>query len=235
MAYPPTNSITSIVQAIQSELALPLNGLLDATGQQLASLMTSAGIELMLFYPWQQLSKDFTVVLDGVSQEYNLPTDWEYFVDQTQWDSSNQWPLMGPTSAQQWQWLQNGVVSSMPRIRWRVRANKFQVFPVTETSTLVMEYISGEWVTSSDGLTFYRTIQTGTDISLLDPFLLQKYVKLKFWESKGFNTAAFRDDFMRVYWNLLGKDKGAPVLSLVPSRRSNLITVYNVPDGSWTV
>jgi hypothetical protein len=141
---------------------------------------------------------------------------------------------MGPTSPQEWKWVNEGNIGTFgPRIRYRVRANKLQVFPSTETSTLKMEYISGMWVESTDGLTEYRTIQNSDNVVRLDPFLLQKYAKLKFWETKGFDTTAFKDDFLRVYFGLIGKDKGAPVLSLTNKRSSGLLTVYNVPDGNW--
>jgi len=233
MAYPPRDTVAGIINAIQAEFSLQ-SSVTDATGLNLTALINSAGRELVLTYPWQQLSRDFTVTLTGLTGEYDLPDDWEYFEDQTQWDSTNHWPLMGPTSAQEWKWVNEGNIGvAGPRIRYRVRANKFQVFPSTETSTLSMEYISGMWVESTDGSEEYRTVQNSDNVVRLDPFLLQKYAKLKFWETKGFDTTAFKDDFLRVYFGLIGKDKGAPVLNL--SRRPNigLLTVNNVPDGNW--
>jgi len=233
MAYPPRDTVAGIVNAIQAEFALQQSAN-DATAAQLMSLVNSAGKELVLTYPWQQLSRDYTVTTDGVSSEYVLPTDWAYFVDQTQWDQTNGWPLMGPTSPQQWKWVQSSSVLS-GRLRYRVRNNKFQVLPTTTSASIVMEYISGEWVENTGGTESYRDIQNTDNVVRLDPFLLQKFGKLKFWEIKGFDTTAFRDDFLRAFYALVGKDKGAPVLSLARSNRFPYITVNNVPDGSWGV
>jgi hypothetical protein len=33
----------------------------------------------------------------------------------------------------------------------------------------------------------------------------------------------------------IGKNKGAPVLTLAPRARSMLIGINNIPDGSWNV
>jgi hypothetical protein len=232
--YPPRDTVGGIVQAIQAEFALS-QSVEDATGRQLTNMISSAGRELVLIYPWQQFNKDFSIDLDGVTESFDLPSDWEYFVDQTQWDTTNRWPLPGPSSPQQWKWLNSGIIAFTPRVRYRVRANKLYVFPHTGTSHIVMEYISGEWVEAADGSERFRSVQTTDDVVLLDSFLLQKYAKLKFWEMKGFDTTAFRDDFLRVFMSLTGKDKGAPVLSLAPIRTSRLLTTRNVPEGNWDV
>jgi hypothetical protein len=229
--YPPQDTVAGIIEAVQGELALPQSDS-DATGMQLTKLVSSAGQELVLFYPWQQLNKTYEFTTTGVEQ-YDLPEDWAYFVDQTQWDKTNMWPLMGPSSPQQWSWLKSGMVAFSSHIRWRVRANKFNVFPSTTGDVINMEYISSWWVWSTDGLNGYRSVQNSDNVVSLDAFLLRKYLKLKFWETKGFNTQAFRDDFMRVYWNIIGKDKGAPVLSLVRRPVSQLITMNNIPEGNW--
>ena len=233
MAYPPRDTVAGIVSAIQSEFSLAQSPS-DATAQQLIALINSAGRELLLAYPWQQLSRDYTVNLVADTEQYDLPEDWEYFEDQTQWDDTNHWPLMGPSSPQEWRWVKSGNIGvSGPRLRYRVRANKMQVFPSTTTSVLSMEYISAYWVESAAGDVGYRAVQNSDNVVRLDPFLLQKYAKLKFWEIKGFDTTAFKDDFLRVYFGLIGKDKGAPVLSLNRRRAYPYLTTANVPEANW--
>ena len=40
--------------------------------------------------------------------KYALPSDYESTVPRTHWDKSKHWEMLGPESAQQWEWLQIG-------------------------------------------------------------------------------------------------------------------------------
>ncbi len=207
----------------------------DTQTTQLLSLLNAAGSELVMMYPWEQLTEEWALTTVNGTDNYALPTDWAYFLDQTQWDQTNHWPLMGPKSAQEWQWLKGGLLSQGPRLRFRVRANRFYVFP-TEMGTLslAMEYVRATWV--NYGTDLYRdSVQADADVPVFDPWLLIKFLKLKFFEAKGLNTEAVKSDFLLTLTSTTGKDKGAPILSLAPRLRSILIGPYSVPDGNWPV
>jgi hypothetical protein len=102
---------------------------------QLLAALNSAGNELLLYYPWEQFSKEFAVDLVAGQGSYALPPDWAYFIDQTQWDQTNHWPLLGPKSAAEWAWLKGGLLASFPRMRYRVMGNKFEVWPVPQSNS----------------------------------------------------------------------------------------------------
>ena len=233
-----------IIQQAMTELGLEAptaalaNG--DNTVQQFVALLNSAGQEMVLGYPWEQLTKEwvFTTVAD--KDEYALPADWSYFLDQTQWDRTNHWPLLGPKTAQEWQWLKGGLLSSGPRLRYRLRSGKFILFPKpTSTAspwTLAMEYVADTWLenATTQGV-YYSQIQADNDICLLDPWVLVKFIKLKFREAKGLDATSFSRDFITIWETRIGKNKGAPVLTLAPRPRTLLIGINNIPDGSWNV
>jgi len=61
-----------------------------------------------------------TVTLQFSQVQYNLPSDWDREIPQTEWDRTNRWPLMGPQSAQDWQSFKSGIVYAGPRERFRV-------------------------------------------------------------------------------------------------------------------
>lgn len=235
MTYPTYQSFGFIINQIQGELGLP-QSTADNTGEQLFSLLKSCGIELCLYYPWQQLNQTYTVTLDGVTTTgYQLPDDWLYFIDQTQWDGTNQWPLLGPINPQEWQWVTKGITTTGPRVRYRVRQDKLFVWPTNVTYTLSMEYISRNWVAGggySSGLTLPLPDNTN-DYPILDWFMLTKYAKLKFWETKGFDSKTYRNEFLTVFWNLTGKDVGAPILRLSRPNRMQYLGYQNLPDGNW--
>jgi len=213
-------------------------GLSDVQSIQLLSMLQSAGNELLLYYPWEQFAKRFDIALVAAQEDYNVPTDYAYFRDQTQWDSTNHWPLLGPKSAQEWAWLKNSFVATLPRMRYRIQGDKFKVFPVPPvgtTQSFYMEYISNYWVAASGSTTGSKNlVSLDTDVVLYDPWLVIKFVKLKFYELKGFNTAGVRQDFMRVFESLTGKDTGAEKLSLAPQFQTPYIGAWSIPDGSWS-
>jgi hypothetical protein len=208
----------------------------DTQTTQLLSLLNAAGNELVMMYPWEQLTEEYTLNTVNGQEDYALPTDWAYFLDQTQWDRTNHWPLMGPKSAQEWQWLKGGLLSQGPRLRYRVRVNRLYLFPTPGTTvwSLAMEYVRSTWVEYGAG-TYRDTVQSDADVPVFDPWLLVKFVKLKFFEAKGLNTEAVKSDFLLTLTSTTGKDKGAPILSLAPRVRSILIGPYSVPDGNWPV
>jgi hypothetical protein len=238
-------SAKQVLNQVAGELGIPqvssVVGLTDVQSIQLLSLLNSGGNELMLYYPWEQFTKEweFTTVLN--QSDYELPDDYNYFVDQTQWDRTNHWPLLGPKTAQEWAWLKGSLVAPLPRLRYRVQENLFKIYPTPTSNTsppafkLAMEYVSRNWVLANTG-TEYSMILADGDILQYNPWLLIKFVKFKFYELKGFSTAGVNGDFMRVFNSLTGKDTGAQKLSLSPQQNFvGYIGPWSVPDGSWNV
>ena len=244
-----------VVQQAMAELGLPTPREVatsqDDLVRQFLALLNRCGYELVQGYPWEQLDKQFIIETVEGKAEYALPADWSYFIDQTQWDRTNHWPLLGPKSPQEWQWLKGGLLSSGPRLRYRVWGGKFDLFPTPSATntpsadtntgvfapwTLAMEYISRNWLQDANvANTTYDMVQADTNIVLLDPWIVTSYLKLKFRESKGLDNATFKEDFVQLFWSRTGKNKGAPILTMAPRARTMLIGVNNIPDGSWNV
>lgn len=238
MAVTYWSAIRTLTQ-VSNELGLPapatITGLTDVQSLQLLALLNSAGNELMMYYPWEQFATEWTFnVSDGVINR-PVPDDWLYFTDQTQWDRTNHWPLMGPKSPQEWAWLKGSLVAMFPRMRFRVQNNFFLMFPdpvvSATTHTIAMEYISKNWVLSAGTPT--DTIVLDADLLEYNPWLLVKFVKFKFYELKGLATTGVNADFMRIFNALTGKDTGAEILSLAPMRINPFIGVQSIPDGNW--
>ncbi len=229
-----------VLNQVAGELGLPAvtstTSLADVQSVQLLSLLNSAGNELQLYYPWEQFLKEWILVTTVDVTDYPLPSDYNYFLDQTQWDRSNHWPLLGPQSPQEWAWLRSSNLATLPSLRYRIQGNQFKILPAPGVSTtLAMEYVQSNWVlTIAD--TLQDMITADTDVLQYDPWLLIKFVKFKFYELKGFVTAGVNGDFMRVFNALTGRDKGAKILSLAPKSNSvGYIGPWSIPDGSWNV
>jgi hypothetical protein len=207
-----------ILKQVAGELGLPrpatIVGIEDIQSVQLLSLMNAAGNELVVYYPWAQFAKEWVWPTVQGQEDYALPEDWSYFRDQTQWDRTDHWPLLGPKSPQEWAWLKGSQVAAFPRMRFRVADGKFKLWPVPGESplTMAMEYVSKYWVrTNTDQVK--DMVNQDADIIMFNPWLMIKLVKLK----------------------LTGKDVGAQILSLSPRFTSQYLGPWSIPDGSWDV
>ena len=215
--------------------------LTNTQNAQLLAALQSAGNELMLYYPWEQFHKELVIDLVADVGAYDLPGDWAYFIDQTQWDRTNHWPLLGPKSPAEWAWLKGGLLASFPRMRYRVMGNKIEFWPTPASNSefhMAMEYVSGNWVqttTATDGKPDAALVKADGDICWYHPWLMVKYTKLKWLQLKGFDQAAAQADFQRMWESLRGKDTGAQVLSLVPQQTPFFIGPWSIPDGNWNV
>jgi hypothetical protein len=239
-------SALEVLKQAMGELGLPqlnsVTGITDVQAIQLLSLLNSAGNELVMYYPWAQFVKEWTFPQVAGQGEYPLPDDWLYFRDQTQWDRTDHWPLLGPKSPQEWAWLKGSLVAALPRQRFRVANDMFMLWPIPAAGSspppseviLSMEYIVKNWIIGAGGVPQNMIISDG-DILMYNPWLLIKFVKFKFYELKGFATNGVQADFMRIYDSLTGKDVGGQILSLSPRYASQYLGPWSVPDGSWNV
>ena len=222
------------------ELGLPrpttVTGLTDVQSIQLLAMLNSAGNELQLYYPWEQFLKELTFTTVIGQEEYALPDDLAYFTDQTQWDRTNHWPLLGPKSAQEWAWLKGALVAALPRQRYRIMNNKLMIWPKAGVvANMAMEYVKKNWVLDVTSSVETDMIAHDGDQLLYNPWLLVKFVKFKFMELKGLPSKGAQSDFMRIFNSLTGKDTGGKILSLAPTVTSPYLGPWSVQDGSWNV
>jgi len=164
---------------------------------------------------------------------YDLPPDFETITDRTQWDKTKHWEALGPESAQQWQWLKSGYISTGPRIRWRILDNQFQVWPPMNTQEyLGWEYRSKGWARAANG-TIKNSFTLDSDTTVFDDRLMVLYTKLKYFQVKSFDTTALNQDYMRYLSVVKANDKGAPNLSFAPYPSKVLIGYANIPDTGY--
>jgi hypothetical protein len=164
---------------------------------------------------------------------YTLPPDFEAITDRTQWDKTKHWEALGPESAQQWQWLKSGYISTGPRIRWRILDNQFQVWPPMNTNEyLGWEYRSKGWARSPSGVV-QNSFTHDADTTIFDDRLMVIYTKLKYFQVKSFDTTALQQDYQRYLSVAKANDKGAPNLSFAPYPSKVLIGYANIPDTGY--
>jgi hypothetical protein len=140
--------------------------------------------------------------------------------------------MLGPETAQQWQFLKSSYISTGPRMRYRILGGQFQIWPITTTNEyLGFEYISNGWARSTLGVA-QSSFSADTDTCIYPDRLMILGLKMKFFEVKGFDASPFTRDFMRQLNNAKAMDGGAASLSMSPKISTVLIGFENIPDGS---
>lgn len=220
--------------------ATPLNGNYSITGTGInqdtyvSSVTYNAGTNLSTIVMSQLASGTYTGVTFTFSQtKYDLPADFETITDNTHWDKTKHWQMLGPEDAQQWQWLKSGYISTGPRIRWRILGNKFQIWPPYNTKEyLGFEYRSKGWARSATDQV-KNSFTADTDTTIFDDTIMVLGTKLKYFQIKSFDTTALQQDYFRYLNVAKANDKGAPNLSFAPYPTKVLIGYANIPDTGY--
>jgi hypothetical protein len=164
---------------------------------------------------------------------YPLPPDYETITDNTHWDKTKHWQMLGPVDAQQWQWLKSGYISTGPRVRWRILGNTFQIWPPYNTQEyLGFEYRSKGWVRNAAG-DVLNYFQNDSDTAVLDDTVVAILTKLKYFQIKSFDTTSLQQDYVRYLNVAKANDKGSATLSFAPQPSAVLIGWANIPDTGY--
>lgn len=228
-------TLLEIVQQACRELALPIPNAAAASSDQQAAqmfgLMNALGQELRDTHDFQVLVTTHTFTTDGTGED-DLPSDFHRMLDDTQWDRTNRWALVGPMLPSGWQWLISSQLASIgPRVRWRVRGDDIEYYPTTDSgNTFAFEYITQNWVTDGDDSSAKDAFTKDTDTCVFRDRLMVNGLKFKFLAAKGLDTAAAERDFgLQLEAQMAAH--GAPTLNLSGSRVNRFLDLSNVPDS----
>jgi len=232
-----------IINRVAVEVAIPTDPDPVASGDpamvQMAGLLNGAGQELVELHPWQALTKVFSLTTsDTDSGTYDLPEDFNSMIDQTGWDKTNRVAIGGPLSAQDWSYLDGrDLVSQSIYASFRLVDNKFDLYPQPPPDGLEIrfEYLSRNWVQEAGSGIGKDSVTAGSDIVLLDPLLVVKFLKVKFLQAKGFDYSAASVELDNVFNSRTGKDQGAAILSASSNSRGfpYLHPYYNTGDTGY--
>lgn len=239
------STLSAIVQNVAALVSYPIPtdpaGDTDPAVQQMVQAVNQAGLDMLALHDWQELTKAYSIsiVADSAGQKekaFTLPEDFYEFNDQTQWNSTMQWPAIGPISTQQWQALL--IRQTLPTLSfyWQVRGNSLYILsPPSSAQTLTFYYQSVAWVTDGDNPTVYKNRATKNgDTILLDSTLTTQLARSKWLEMKGLDSSAAMRDFQVAFENRKGNEKGAPILSMVRNGMAPLINTFrNLPDTGF--
>lgn len=116
-------------------------------------------------FPWPEIQREYTFTLATSTDSYALPDDFDRRTNETEWNRTQKWPLIGPLDAVLWEVYKSGLITTVPRQRFRVKGwglTQFFIDPTPSSSengqTCVYEYCSQTtiapktWVASTSWL-----------------------------------------------------------------------------------
>lgn len=216
-----------------------------STMKQFVQLLRQLNIaleELAVVYAWEQFKREATFTTDDTTNpdgKYALPSDFHYMINQTHWDRSNDLPLAGPLSSQDWQYLAGrDLASSTIYASFRQQEGMIDVWPSPPANGIEIfyEYASTNWVRdAANPGEYHNQVTEGAQTPLFAPTLLRGYLKSKYLGAKGFQTVDAEDAVALFLGTAAGNDAGAPVLNM--GRRRNrhpyLEAERNLPDKGY--
>lgn len=224
---------SGVITSIPSTAALDTTYMIVGTGWPNGTFVSSVDSGTQVTASTSPISAVTNGTIYFQKVKYALPSDYDAIVPRTQWDKSQHWEMLGPETAQQWEWLLSGYISSGPRIRWRLYGDYFQIWPGLSTGdALGFEYRSKGWARSAVAAV-KNSFTVDTDTCIYRDRLMVLSGKLKYLEIKGLPTQAIYRDYLEEFETDVAQNVSAPNLSFAPQPSSVLISFENIPDTNY--
>ena len=240
-------TVLEIGNAVASACGLPQQvSYTDSSNQNavriLQSVKDGAGRDVYRGQDWITLQREYTFPTTGTGG-YEIPADYDRIINGTIWDRTNERPLVGPVTAQQWQRYESGLDGLTGlKLLFRIVGNIYSVgglekiikiYPNTNTgTTIAFEYISNEYVLDTDGSTTKSEVDADTDTFLFDDELVEVAATWRLLRNLGMTYADERIEFETLMDERSSNDGGAGSLSM-QLRSTWQIRDPNIPDTGY--
>lgn len=229
--------VQSICRMVGHPVPLSVSGSSDPAVLQMGMAVNNALTELMGMFEWQPLTVRATmpIVADEAQQQskaFDLPVDFDRFIDQTQWSRNTMLPAAGPVSPQGWQYYTVRKMTPTMYLAWQMRGKQLWVLspPYPNPVDFEFMYITKGQVIDADSHDIHKNLAVkDNDTFILHSGLILLSARVKYLEWKGFDSAAAARDFWNAYAARTGADKGGAVLNLGGASSGRLIGDQSVP------
>lgn len=222
-----------------------ITGLASTTGLDTTYQVTGLGIPTNTFISSVDSATQVTLTNSATAStagatlsfsqtKFSMPSDYDRQIDGTHWDKSQHWIMLGPETAQQWEWLTSGYISTGPRVRYRIFGGYFQIWPPQGVAhQLGFEYLANSWALSAANVA-KTSLTVDTDTCIYPDRLMVLGLKHKYFQVKGFGDV-YRDDYEAQLSIAKSADSGSPTLSMAPRAANVLIGWENIPDSGYGI
>jgi len=161
-------------------------GNVEDVAKQILEVMTVSITELARAYNWQELQKEKTFNTVASTEGYNLPTDFDRFINNTFWNTTTQHPVTMPVTSEEWRILKNQSITGGTGFEYsRIRANQVLLFPTPAAiEAHIYEYISNHVILSSSGTGQTKWL-ADTDVPAIDSHILRLDATWRWLKNQG--------------------------------------------------
>ena len=158
-------------------------------------------------HDWRILIKRNVITTASSADSYSLPSDFDRFIHNTEWNASTQTRLFGPTQDTDWQADLSGLTITTVEDRFQIRADganrRMFIRPVpTSAESLSFLYAANTWCASVGGQRL-SAFAADTDTLLVDEYVFELGLKWRLLQAQ-------KRDYqieLAEYTNELGKAK----------------------------
>lgn len=209
---------SSDIQVIQ------LGELLNEEGSELAARSASG---------WQALVREATFVTLAQEDQGAIATiigatnAFRHIVSETIWNRTTREPVYGPRPPRIWQGLKALTVAG-PYPEYRIRTGRLLFLPTPSAGdTCAFEYVTKNWLQSSDGMSQRSRFTNDEDVSLLDDELIRQGLIWRWKASKGLDYSADFQKYESRVVDAIARDGTKPRVSLA----GEAIRDLNIPQA----
>jgi hypothetical protein len=206
-------------------------------GRLFLACANGAGRDLMRAHQWGALQSLGTITTVVSTSTYALADDYDRMIQDTGWDRTEGWMMVGPDSPQINRYLnESGVAQAGVRKRFRLQGTNVIIWPTpTAVETLVYEYVSNKWARAAVSSTPLVEFAADTDTTVFDPDLMRAEIKWRFLKSSGMAFEDMLGEAMVMREGRIAADLGGTTLTMSPEPGNQFIDLDNIPDSNWAL
>lgn len=233
-------AVRIIAQSVGHPVPVDVAGSVDEAVLRMGWYVNQACTELKDEHIWNELTKPHTMAIVANSpgqteKAFDLPADFDRFVDDTHWNRATQMPAIGPVNPQDWQWLVVRDAMVTTRFMWRLRGGKLWIkSPPEVAQNFSFEYVSRNWAVDGDDATPKELMTKNGDYHLYPWHIVVLLGRAKWLKNEGYDSSRAESDYFRALEAEVGSNLGATALSLVPGTGfPYLNAMRNLPDTGY--
>ena len=232
-------TLLSLVNAVLPEIGFPqlttVVGNSNQTARLALALANREGRSLAKFN-WRILVKRNVITTVSSADSYTLPSDFDRFIHNTEWNDTADTKMSGPISDPLWQADLSGIgyVSINDRFQLRADGNNARIFvrPIpTSAENLTFFYASTGWCTSNGGQR-QTVFAADTDILLLNDYVFELGLKWRMLQGHRREYQIELIEYVRERDKLRARDGGMATLRILgPTEETDFRA--NIPETGF--
>ncbi len=177
----------------------------DRTWVEVADQVNTCARQILEEYDWERLKKIAVINGDGVTEDFNLPSDYDRMTrDARLWDQTSPWWNVGQVTSEAWLALEEDSNLSW-RALWTIFGGQMHIRSAPQAGQNIKYfYITNALVNGANSTAF----TADSDSFVLDERLLKLSLIWNWRKNKGYDYASDLQEYQEALSYAIGKDKG---------------------------